>query len=608
MKLSLLDPATTYFYSVGTRGPTLAGGDNDHMFTTSPLAGTEQPTRIWVVGDSGTANANARAVRDAYLTLTGSQYTHLFLMLGDNAYNDGTDSEYQAAVFDTYPSILRQTPLWPTLGNHDGRSANSNNESGVYYDIFTLPRNGEVGGLASGTEAYYSFDYANIHFIVLESFETDRSANGPMMNWLRDDVAAQDQPWVIAFWHHPPYSKGSHNSDSETALIEMRQNALPILEDAGVDLVLGGHSHSYERSFLIDGHYGNSSSFNAGNLVDAGNGQVNGDGAYEKPGDFIGDPHQGAVYVVAGSSGQISGGSLNHPAMIVNLNQLGSMVLEINGDTLDATFLNNDGQQPDTFRIVKALSLPEVSAIASDPTATEAGPTSGAFTINRVGDSSAALTVNYTVGGTATSGADYIALSGSVSLAAGATSATINVNPLDDPLVERNETVVLTLSTNAAYQIGTPGSATVAIESDEFPPVITISATTPTATEAGPTNGAFTVSRVGDSSNALTVGYTVDGTATSGADYTALSGSVTIAAGQTSGVISITPIDDSEIEPDETVLVTLSANTALYDLGTPDNASVTIVSDEIPPQVNIAASDDTATEAGSDFGCVHSDP
>ncbi len=78
-------------------------------------------------------------------------------MLGDNAYKDGTDSEYQQAVFNTYPSLLRQTPVWPTLGNHDGRSADSFFQTGVYYDIFSLPTNAEAGGSISGTEAYYSF-------------------------------------------------------------------------------------------------------------------------------------------------------------------------------------------------------------------------------------------------------------------------------------------------------------------------------------------------------------------------------------------------------------------------------------------------------------------
>ena len=65
---------------------------------------------VWVLGDSGTANRKARAVRDAYLNFTGSRHTDLWLMLGDNAYPDGTDEEYQAAVFENmYEDMLRHT-------------------------------------------------------------------------------------------------------------------------------------------------------------------------------------------------------------------------------------------------------------------------------------------------------------------------------------------------------------------------------------------------------------------------------------------------------------------------------------------------------------------
>ena len=256
--LTGLSADTKYYYSVGTSSTTLAGGDSSHFVVTSPPSGTAKATRVWVIGDSGTANASARAVRDSFLNFTGTQDPDLWIMLGDNAYNDGTDAEYQDAVFDIdmYAQLLAKTVVWPTLGNHDGHTADSASQSGPYYDIFSLPRNGEAGGVPSGTEAYYSFDYGNIHFICLESYETDRSSSGAMMTWLQVDLQANDKEWIIAFWHHPPYTKGSHNSDTEGNLIDMRQNALPILEQYGVDLVLSGHSHSYERSYLVDGHYG----------------------------------------------------------------------------------------------------------------------------------------------------------------------------------------------------------------------------------------------------------------------------------------------------------------------------------------------------------------
>jgi 3',5'-cyclic AMP phosphodiesterase CpdA len=93
-----------------------------------------------------------------------------------------------------------------------------------------------------------------------------------MLTWLENDLAATDKQWIIAYWHHPPYSKGSHDSDLETWSIEMRTNVLPILEAHGVDLVLTGHSHSYERSYLLNGHYGSSTTLTSGMVLDAGDG------------------------------------------------------------------------------------------------------------------------------------------------------------------------------------------------------------------------------------------------------------------------------------------------------------------------------------------------
>jgi hypothetical protein len=132
----------------------------------------------------------------------------------------------------------------------------------------------------------------------------------------------------------------------------MRENALPILEQAGVDLVLTGHSHSYERSFLIDGHYDTSDTFTSAMVVDGGSGRESGSGAYIKQSSNLA-PHEGAVYAVAGSSGQIEGGSLNHPAMYVSMSVLGSMILQINSNRLDAKFIDSTGATRDFFTVLK---------------------------------------------------------------------------------------------------------------------------------------------------------------------------------------------------------------------------------------------------------------
>ena len=103
----------------------------------------------------------------------------------------------------------------------------------------------------------------------------------------------------------------------------MRENINPILEEGGVDLVLSGHSHVYERSFFLDGHYGSSDSFDPDDhVVQVGDGREDGDGAYRKPATTP-TAHAGAVYVVAGSSGQTEGGDLDHPAMFLSLERAG---------------------------------------------------------------------------------------------------------------------------------------------------------------------------------------------------------------------------------------------------------------------------------------------
>ncbi len=345
-----LSANTTYYYSVGSTTQVLAGGDANHFFITPPTSA--KPTRIWVIGDAGTGATAQTQVRDAYYTFTGTRHTDLWLMLGDNAYQSGTDAEYTTGVFNVYQSLLRKSVVWPTFGNHDAVSADSATLTGPYYDIFSLPRTAEAGGIASGTEAYYSFDYGNIHFICLDSMESSRSTTGPMAVWLQSDLASTNKQWIIAFWHHPPYSKGSHDSDTDSIMIEMRTNFLPILEAGGVDLVLTGHSHSYERSYLLDGHYGLSTTLTASMKKDAGSGREDGAGAYKKPSPGIA-PHEGAVYAVAGSSGQTAGGALNHPAMFISLNLLGSMVLDVNGNRLDAKFIDNTGATKDYFTLIK---------------------------------------------------------------------------------------------------------------------------------------------------------------------------------------------------------------------------------------------------------------
>ena len=356
VQLKKLKPDTRYYYAVGTATNQWSNAiGEEHSFVTPPVPGPARKTRIWALGDPGTADTNQMAVRDAFYQWSGGKHPDVWLMLGDNAYNTGTDTEYGKAVFDIYAPLHRVSPLWPALGNHDAGSANSGTQSGVYYDVFTLPTLGQSGGSPSGTEAYYAFDHADIHFICLDSQDTDRSADGAMATWLKADLASTARDWVVCFFHHPPYTKGSHDSDkrsdSDGRMAQMRENILPILEAGGVDLVLTGHSHGYERSFLLDGHYGTSTNLVASMIKDRRDGRPDGDGAYTKSGGLR--PHEGAVYIVSGSAGKASGGKLDHPAMYLSLNKLGSLVIDIDGPVAEVKFIGSKGQVRDYFSLRK---------------------------------------------------------------------------------------------------------------------------------------------------------------------------------------------------------------------------------------------------------------
>ncbi|MGB3078315.1 MAG: metallophosphoesterase [Saprospiraceae bacterium] len=357
LMIDSLSAASLYFYQLRNLTDTILFPAPDVYFKTYPAPGSVAPLTAWILGDCGTGNINARNVRNAYYSYIGTQRTDLMLFLGDNAYNSGTDAEYQTAVYQNmYEEKLKNTISWSCLGNHDGISSNSSTQTGPYYDMYSFPTLGECGGEASGTEAYYSFDFGAVHFIILNSYDVDRSVGGPMYQWCEADLANTNATWIIAAWHHSAYSKGSHDSDTDTYMTQMRQNFLPLLESYGVDLVLSGHSHAYERTYLLNGHYGLSSTFNLQTntvgVTGSGSGQISNDGAYYKA-PVGSQSGKGAVYITTGSSGQIQAAPLGHPAMYYNAISLGSCVLKINADTLSVIFLRQTGAIDDQFTIIK---------------------------------------------------------------------------------------------------------------------------------------------------------------------------------------------------------------------------------------------------------------
>ncbi len=241
-------------------------------------------------------------------------------------------------------------------------------------------------------------------------------------------------------------------------------------------------------------------------------------------------------------------------------------------------------------------------------TSSSAGENAGAqnVTVNFFPAPPSAITLNYSVDGTATSVSDYAALSGEVQVSANATSANIPVSIVDDASEENDETVVLTLTSGADYEVGSPSEHTLTItDNDGAPSASFASASSSAGENAGAQN--VTVNFFPAPPSAITLNYSVDGTATSVSDYAALSGEVQVSANATSANIPVSIVDDASDENDETVVLTLTSG-AGYEVGSPDAHTLTIRDDD-SPQVRFASASSSAGEnAGAQNVTVNFSP
>ncbi len=408
-----LQPETKYFYLIESAGDTLQNED-DNYFMTLPSAGKKGLYRIGVFGDCGENSSNQRKVRDFFLKYLGNNYLNAWILLGDNAYAYGKDAEFQSNFFNSYETkLLRKYPLFPAPGNHDYHDEYTSAEMAretthfAYYQSFSMPLNGEAGGVPSNTQAFYSFDIGNIHFLSLDSHgEQDNNSRmsdtlGRQARWVKQDLEAnKNKDWIIAYWHHPPYSMGSHNSDEQDELVDIRKNFIPILERYGVDLVLCGHSHDYERSKLMKGHFGPEPSFDGAKYnLSSSSGMYNGT---KNSCPYIKDPsNQGTIYVVSGSAGMpyYTQKSFPHAAMpYANAKYGGSVMLEIQDNRLDLKWICSDGLIRDQFTMMKEVNKKTIIKAKMGETITLTASFIGKYQWNRNKESSRSIKVSPSTG------------------------------------------------------------------------------------------------------------------------------------------------------------------------------------------------------------------
>jgi subtilisin family serine protease len=254
-----------------------------------------------------------------------------------------------------------------------------------------------------------------------------------------------------------------------------------------------------------------------------------------------------------------------------------------NGAAISTATATGTIQNDDTAQITLTLSPNSV---------TEDGTPNLVYTFTRTGTITNALTVNFSVNGTATFNNDYsqtgaatfTTATGTITFVAGSTTATLTVNPTADTTVESNETVALTLTPGTGYTLGTTTAVTGTITNDDLPS-ITLAVVPVNVLEDGTTNLVYTFTRTGPTTNALTVNYSIAGTANS-SDYTGATPgtgkTITFAAGSATATLTVDPTADTTVESNETVALTLATGTG-YTVGTTTAVTGTITNDDSTP-------------------------
>jgi hypothetical protein len=316
ISLSGLSPGTVHGYQV-LDGDRILTPD-PYRFRTSPRPG-EGSIRAAVIGDSGAGTVHQFAVA----ALVKSMAPDIFIHTGDMNYLSDMDS----VVFQPYHDILASACLYPTVGNHD---------EALDWEEFFQPPTG-------GNAIRYSYDWGSGHFVSLDTNENFQDQD--QLDWLVADLTqarAAGAAWIILYFHKPLFTVG--NKVFEASIL--RPAMTPILDRFGVDLVLNGHDHNYQRSHPVRG----------GVVHDA----------WQSPG-FVSP--RGTIDVVTGGGGQAlypENLGADHSFSAVFIEAYHALQLDLTAERLSVKAVSPDGTLLDQFSITKVGPRPALSYLHAD--------------------------------------------------------------------------------------------------------------------------------------------------------------------------------------------------------------------------------------------------
>ncbi len=313
--LSGLLPDTTYVYRFGSEG----AWSESLSFTTA--AATENFNFLYL-GDVQEGYAEWGNMLDAI----NENYPDIkFSLLGGDLTDLGYDANDWGQFMEAAGKMFSEIPLLPTLGNHDGS---------MYLNFFALP----VNGPTDLQKEFYSFDYGNAHFVVLNS---NNNTNAAAKQWLQEDLQNTEKKWKFALFHHPAYPAFDDNKTIDDSI---RENWVPILEQNQVDIVFVGHQHEYMRTHPI----------------------------YQ--GEVQTDPAAyGIVYVMGNAGSKTYGGGADFPYIAMEQTGSSYQVISIDGDVMTMTARKANGDLIESYTINKGTSTPAYKTIPHANTAYSIG-------------------------------------------------------------------------------------------------------------------------------------------------------------------------------------------------------------------------------------------
>jgi len=292
--LTGLTPDTKYVYRVGREGT----WSEPAAFTTA--AETENFSFLYMGDIQSGYTAWGSMLDSVYNTYPNIK----FALLGGDLTDRGHDVNEWGEFLDAATAVFSRIPAMPTIGNHDGL---------MYQKFFALPNNGPVGL----EQEFYSFDYGNAHFVILNS---GNNTSATVKQWLQQDLRTTNKKWKFVAFHHPAYPAAFDYKGIDKSICE---NWVPILEQNGVDMVFVGHQHVYMRTHPI----------------------------FQ---DEIQSDSYGIVYVMGNAGSKFYAGGESFPYIAGERAGSNYQVLELDGDVLTLTSREAGGELIETYIIDKS--------------------------------------------------------------------------------------------------------------------------------------------------------------------------------------------------------------------------------------------------------------